>query len=427
MRASNRRGAAAPMVDGVLLGRRLLGDAVLDSRASEVVLGFQQLARHVLVAGSSGSGKTETALRIAHEVAAKTDAAVFMVDPKGDLATARRFVGLMEAAGRSPRVFPNEPFDAWRGDGNALVNRLLEVVPFATTGSASYFRDIAKVALQLVCGFEEGPPRSSEELLDRLQHERLSLEYSVHESALQALTSDQVDQVRMRYTAFFGQLGRRLDGEWSWDDADAGYLLLDSVALREDAVSAACLLLEDFAHYFSQRKAEGREVLLVLDEYPAIARATDLDGKVTQARSFDAWLVLLAQTLSGLGEQHQRDAIVGNTATVIAHAMPEPQGLAALAGTRPSVELTRQFDEAGIGAKGTSREAERPKVSESDVRELSPGEAWVISAGKAAKVAVQRAPETAPGELPEQQEWRRERKAVAKEPRRDLDDLYGEA
>lgn len=420
------RGAAAPTTDGVLLGRRLLGDAVLDSRASQVVLGFKRLARHVLVAGSNGSGKTETALRIAHEVASKTDAAVFMIDPKGDLATAQRFVGLMEAAGRSPRVFPNEPFDAWRGDGNALVNRLLEVVPFAATGSASYFRDIAKVALQLVCDFEEGPPRSSEELLARLDQERLSLEYA-REPALQAISGDQLSQVRMRYAAFFGQLGRRLDGEWSWDDPDSGYLLLDSVALREDAVGAACLLLEDFAHYFSQRKAEGRKVLLILDEYPAIASATDLDRTVTQARSFDAWLVFLAQTLSGLGDGYQRDAIVGNTATVIGHAMPEPEGITVLAGTRPSIELTRQFDEAGVGVKGTSREVERPKVRESDVRELAPGTAWVINSGKAAKVAIHRAPETARGELPDQQECRRERKRVVKEPQADLDHLYGEA
>ena len=69
-----------------------------------------------------------------------------------------------------------------------------------------------------------------------------------------SLPRDKVGQVRLRYQAFFGQLGAALDGDWSFEDADAAYFLLDSVALGEDTAGAACLLFADFAHYFTKRK-----------------------------------------------------------------------------------------------------------------------------------------------------------------------------
>ena len=68
-------------------------------------------------------------------------------------------------------------------------------------------------------------------------------------SALGALTSEQVKQVRLRYEAFFGQTRGMLDGDWAWEDTNAAYLLLDSLALREEASGLARFLFEDFAHY----------------------------------------------------------------------------------------------------------------------------------------------------------------------------------
>ncbi len=223
---------------------------------------FEQMRRHAVILGASGTGKTETSMRIAHELAIKTDAQVFYLDAKGDRGAAERFSALMRAAGRRVRVFPNEPFDAWRGDWRGIANRLLEVIEFAPEGPAAYYRDIAKTALQLACNHPDGPPRSSAELLERLDYELL-LNAHGPSSALLSLPRDKVSQVRMRYQAFFGQLGCALDGEWSWEDADAAYLLLDSVALGEDAAGTARVLFADFAHYFALRK-ERRALLPAL-------------------------------------------------------------------------------------------------------------------------------------------------------------------
>ena len=257
---------ASGALDGAVLGRRLAGERALPMSGPNLVWPFEQMRRHAVILGASGSGKTETSMRVAWEVAAKSEAQVFYLDAKGDRGSAERFATLMHAAGRSVRVFPNQPFDAWRGDWRGIANRLLEVVQFATDGPAAYYRDVAKTALQLVCNHPDGPPRCSSELLARLDY-KLLLDAHGPSSAVLSLPRDRVSQVRLRYEAFFGQLGCALDGDWSWEDADAAYLLLDSVALGEDTVSAARMLFADFAHYFAQRKPRERFCVLIADEF----------------------------------------------------------------------------------------------------------------------------------------------------------------
>jgi hypothetical protein len=353
---------------------------------------FADMRRHALILGASGSGKTETSLRIAYEVARNSPATVHYLDAKGDRANAERFVALMAAAGREARVYPNEPFDAWRGDWRAIANRLLEVIQFAESGPAAYYRDIAKTALQLACNHPDGPPRSSAELLRRLDYERL-LDAHGPSSGVLALPRERVSQVRLRYQAFFGQLGGSLDGDWAWEDASASYLLLDSVALGEDSAGAACLLFADFAHYFALRKPREQRCMLFADEFAAIAGASDLAIKVEQARGFNAALVLVPQTASGIGPAVQQERILGSVETLILHAVNEPQGLAELAGTKQVMELTHRYEDGIYARQGHARREPRAKIDPDDVRTLPCGSAWLIRRGRALKLAVERAPE----------------------------------
>lgn len=155
-------GGLTGMVDGergFVLAQRLSGERALPTVGRAVLLSPERLCRHVLVCGATGSGKTETLLRLAWAVAKCSGAPVFYLDGKGDRETARRFCALMSDAGRQTRVFPGDSFDGWRGEPHEIQGRLMQIVDYATVGPASWYRDIAKTTLGLVCGHPQVHPR----------------------------------------------------------------------------------------------------------------------------------------------------------------------------------------------------------------------------------------------------------------------------
>ena len=119
---------------GFMLARRLSGERALPVGRAVLVSPGTRLCRHVLVCGATGSGKTETVLRLAWTVAKHSDAPVFYLDGKGDRENAERFCGLMADAGRETRVFPNEPFDGWRGQAHEIHGRLMEIIDYSSDG-----------------------------------------------------------------------------------------------------------------------------------------------------------------------------------------------------------------------------------------------------------------------------------------------------
>jgi Bacterial protein of unknown function (DUF853) len=383
---------------GFVLAQRLAGERALPVDAGMVVLSPGRLCRHLLVCGATGSGKTETLLRLAWAVAKGSDAPVFYLDGKGDRQTAERFVGLMADAGRGVRVFPNEPFDGWRGEAHEVHGRLMEVIDYAADGPAAWYRDVAKNALRLACEHSGGPPRSGGELLARLELDALRAAHP-DSSAAAALGVRDVAQVRLRYEAFFGQSRGILDGSWAWEDTDAAYLLLDSLTLREETAGLSRLLFEDFAHYFTTRKPRGRLALLIVDEFSALASSAGMAGRVEQARGFNTGLVLAPQVVAGMGEESEVQRILGSVETIICHRVNTPEPVVALAGTRKAMEYSSHYAPEGATGEGSARIQHQFKVEPNRVRALPAGQAYVISRGRAMKIAVLRAPDRR-GDLP---------------------------
>jgi hypothetical protein len=74
-----------------------------------------------------------------------------------------------------------------------------------------------------------------------------------------------------RYRAFFKALGGGLDGDWAFEDVQTSYIQLRGLDLNDQTASLGRYLLEDFAHYVATRKPADEKVLLIVDEFPAIA------------------------------------------------------------------------------------------------------------------------------------------------------------
>jgi hypothetical protein len=351
------------------------------------------LSRHGVVVGAAGSGKTETLLRLSYLAARVYGWQVVFLDAKGDTATRERFVAAMLQAGidaASIRTFPAQPYDGWRGDARALVNRLMEVSDFGEP----YYREMALRVLDLATSAPPGPPGSSTELLGRLRKPALRMAYRARPEAAEIddLAERDVAGVANRYRAFFGALGGSLDGAWAFEDAAACYLLLEGLALKAEAARLGRFFLEDFAHYAGVRKELARRVLLVVDEFSALESAADAAHLFERLRSFGAAVIVSAQGYAGLGAA--ADRILDAAETLVLHRCADPERLVARAGTVPRVEHTRYLPShavpPGAGREGSVTRREGWRVRPNDVRQLPAGEAIVISGGKAGRVRVER-------------------------------------
>jgi hypothetical protein len=378
-----------PRRELIALGAQFEGERFLERQGRSVGMPLEWLNRHALVIGPSGSGKTETLLRLAYG-AARHGWPVYYLDAKGDPAGSERFVQVMAAAGRRAYTFPELAWDCWRGDTRAVYNRLLELVPFSTEGDGSWYRDLAKQVLWVACDDPAGPPRSSGELLHRLAPDQLRANDPA--KVLAGLDGTQLTGPRVRYGAFFAALGDGLDFGKSFEDYPSAYLRLDGLRLKEEADSLARLLIEDFADYAADRKARDQRALLVVDEFSAIAEAARVVELVERVRSYNVAVVLAPQVEEGMGDDKAAGRIVQNVECVFCHALKRPESIIALAGTRREVEWSHQhLDELTTGL-GTGRAQHVYKVDPNKVRQLKPGECYLLRAGQAAAIKIARAP-----------------------------------
>jgi hypothetical protein len=264
-------------------------------------------------------------------------------------------------------------------------------------GSLPYYRDITKMVLSLAIDAPMGPPRWSGELLERLNLEVLQEIYLGHpdEYELHGLKGEDVAATYNRYRSFFRALGDQIDGDWAWEDVDAGYLLLDGLALKDQSVSLGRLLLEDFAHYVVARKTSDRRVLLLVDEFSALViGGTDAASLFERIRSYGASVVVTSQSYAGMGDG--ADRILGAAAAVLLHQCPDPEQLIARAGLMSTVQQRRSATErmglGGVKAYATGQvalhERDVAKVRIEAVQQFEPGECVLIVGGQAQRLRV---------------------------------------
>jgi hypothetical protein len=371
-------------------------------RITEVVIPEREQRLAMAVLGIPGSGKTYTLLRRVW-IAARAGMRVIFVDCKGTdpgLAWQVTCAYRLANPGAIVGYWPLQPLDLWRGDGMAIANRLLAVEDWASEGGGVYYRRMATLALQLACTPPSGPPRSSADFLRRLDLKKLQALWRGDDTArldLEQLASDPqvLAGVRGRYSAFFRSLQGTADGCWGLEDVDLAVLTIPTIASRTDADAAVRLVLEDLGHFATRRKARvGDDVLLVLDEFSAVQGGTDQAIHLAERlRDVGVPVIFGAQSPEGLGDERQQWRLLHTIGGgLVLHQTPDPDVLVQLAGTVRTPEQAWQLDAWGPAGQARVHMSDRPRVDPNQVRQLHPGEAFLIQAGRAVKLSVLQAP-----------------------------------
>jgi len=198
-----------------------------------------------------------------------------------------------------------------------------------------------------------------------------------------------------RYRAFFTAVRGGLDGAWAFEDVQAGYIQLQGLALKDQTASPGRYILEDFGHYVATRKPTGDKVLLIVDEFPAIAfGSANAANLFEMVRFHGASVAITAQSYAGLGGE--ADRILGAAAGLVLHQCADPERLLVRAGQRLDFQRRVSFTERGMGqtvkeyavGEGMLAETEALKVDPNAVKQLGPGECVVIAQGRAQHIAV---------------------------------------
>jgi hypothetical protein len=391
-RARRKLGVPKPprRPDGFEIGRHVEGDKLLPIRRGRVVMPLARLEKTLLVIGTPGSGKTESLLRLTDGVAASSDWLVFVIDAKGDERTQRRFTQIVNGRGLRPRLFPEQPYDGWRGTGQEIANRLVQLIDWADEGGGTYYRDLSVNLVRAACAAPQGPPRSSHELLRRLTPNVLLDLWAGHEraTAIAGFKAEHFDSARQRYAAFFDACEGQLDGDWAFEDTDCGYLLLNELLYGEETSKLGRFLVEEFKQYLAGRKQDGRQVLLVIDEFSAIADGERVARMIEVVRSYGAAVVLAPQAYEGMGGEQASARILNAAHTILLHAVPDPEPIVKAAGTRLVVESSLQHQDGLSTDLGSSRQQHQLRADPNEVRRLREGMCFVLGNGRAQKVQI---------------------------------------
>ncbi len=350
----------------------------------------EALLLHGTVLGEPGFGKTITLLRLA-TIAARYGMQVIYLDLKGSQQTAAQFVAAMRYAGlRRIKVFPHEAYDGWRGDANAIYNRLMAL---ADPGIHPYYARVDSTLVSLAVRAPCGPPRTSRDFLLRLCEGWLKSAYAgkSHWYAQRTIrkVKPHIDATSLAYDGFFDATCGGLDGRFAFEDGDAIYIGLDGNALREQAASIGRYVLEDCAHYATARKPLGLRTLTIIDEFGVLktSNATNLYERVREA-GMAMWAS--AQSYQGLGAE--RASVLSASSIKILHRCGDPEEVVKFAGWRDQLAFSQLIEEEedeliSPGSRNASKTRTAIRMQRvyavpiEDVQQLSRGAIALITGG----------------------------------------------
>jgi hypothetical protein len=168
----------------------------------------------------------------------------------------------------------------------------------------------------------------------------------------------------------------------------SSYLLLNELLYGEETTKLGRFLVEEFKQYLAARKQDGRQVLLIIDEFSAIADGERVARMIEVVRSYGAAVVLAPQAYEGMGGEQASARILNAAHTVLLHAVPDPEPIVKAAGTRLVVESSLQHQGGLSTDLGSSRQQHQLRADPNHVRRLREGMCFVLGNGRAQKVQI---------------------------------------
>ena len=390
-------------------------------------------ARHMVIIGATGSGKTNLMMRLwagwftatLHACDAGTgDRPLLIVldckggpDSRRKAARTRRL--LYGAGARRVALWPDEArLSLWDLPGRDLAVLLYQMIDTGT-GNAAYYADILQAVVMLAVTAPGGPPLTSAAFLNRLDVRWLTNAWSdgrhPAEVARAGAAARHLPDIQLRFATLLARLGPALDGPGALADADAWYFILEGTSEPSVAEAQAMALTELAAHAVTSPAAEPRAVLLAADDYSAVSGRVPLSNLYERGRSLGIGVQVSAQSWQGLGaddNERYRIAATADGGIFVMHT-PYPEPLTQLAGTRRVLETAHKLIGNTWGDEGTTREQRAWTADPDLIRRLDTGQACYIHRGAATFVQVARprpspltlmpppAPELPPIDVPE--------------------------
>jgi hypothetical protein len=411
-------------------------------------------ARHMVIVGSTGSGKTNLMIRLwAGWFTATLQASragnggrplLVVLDCKGGRDARRkadRTRRLLYAAGaRRVAIWPDEArLSMWDLPPQDLAVLLYQMIE-SGTGAAAYYADMLYACVVLAVTAPPGPPFSTASFLDRLDTKWLQHAWGDGRHPRQfeqaRAAAKHLRDIQLRYATLLDRLGPALDGPGRLDEADAWYFILEGTREPSVAEAQAMAITELAARAATALEGEQRAMLLAADDYSAVSRRVPMSNLYERGRSLGIGVQVSAQSWQGLGadeDERYRIATTADGGIFVLHT-PHPDPLVALAGKRRVLETAHKLIGNTWGDEGTTRE-QRAWVADPDlIRRLQVGQACYIHHGAATFVQVARpaaspltllpppAPEPPPAPPPEP---RQEPTPPSWPPAGGLDDIFG--
>jgi hypothetical protein len=373
--------------------------------------------RHMVIVGSSGSGKTNLMIRLwAGWMSASLAAArrgkprplLVALDCKGGpdaRAKADRTRRVLRGTGAGRvAIWPDDAtLNLWTLPPENLAVLLHQMIEHGD-GAAAYYADITQAVLTLAVTAPPGPPASAGEFLARLDPGWLDHAWSggtPDQLAALAAARPHAGDIQLRYSTLLRRLGPALDGPGHLTDADAWYLILEGTSEPSVAEAQAMAITELVAHAATSRGTEPREILFAADDYSAVSRRVPLSNLYERGRSLGLGVMVSAQSWQGLGKDEDERYRIAATADggVWVMQTPYPEPLSKLAGTHRVLESARKLLGTAWGDEGTSRLQPAWTADPDLIRQQDTGQVCYIRRGSAVFAQIAR-PRPVPLPLP---------------------------